>query len=196
MALPGEIRSCISEDLDREEEERERAYGRSRSLIKACRDMISRMVQGEMGDPQDLLDSYDDLLSAPINRMGFVEDSLTELSEAILLHRSIMMDDLPKPEETGLTPRAYALGACDAVGELRRIALNRLIKGDIEGAVLMYDRMKALFSLVDGLTYPSGMIQLKRKQDSARSSIDRTQGELTIVLAGRRTTDIGDERNG
>ncbi len=196
MTLPGQIRSYISEDLDREEEERERAYGRSRSLIKACRDMISRMVQGEMGDPQVLLDSYDDLLTDPTNRMGFVEDSLTELSEAILLHRSIIMDGLPKPDEIGLTARAYALGACDAVGELRRIALNRLIKGDIEGAVFMYDRMKDLFSLVDGLTYPSGMIQLKRKQDSARSAIDRTQGELTIVLAGRRATDIGDERDG
>jgi translin len=192
MADLGEIRARIKDELDREERDREHAYGRSRELIKICRDMISRIVQGEEAYPDDLLSSFDDLMAESVVRMGFVEDALTELSECILLHRSIRDEKLPFPEEIGLTPRTYALGACDAVGELRRIALNRLIDRDIEGAIDIHKRMKDLFSIIDGLTYPSGMIQLKRKQDSARSSIDRTQGELTMSLAGRGDLNQGD----
>lgn len=185
MAELGEIRSRIKDELDREEVDREHAYRRSRELIKSCREMISKMVQGEEVDPDGMISSFDDLMAGSVVRMGFVEDALTELSECILLHRSIRDEKLPFPEEIGLTPRTYALGACDAVGELRRIALNRLITGNVDGALDIYRRMKDLFSIIDGLTYPSGMIQLKRKQDSARSSLDRTQGELTMSLAGR-----------
>ena len=190
MAEPEEIRSRIIFELDREEAGRELAYKRSRELIKSCREMISKMVQGEDVNPD--FSSFGDLLREPIARKGFVEDALTELSECILLHRSISGEGLPFPEDIGITHRAYALGACDAVGELRRIALNRLIERDVEGALANYNRMKELFSIVDGLTYPSGMIQLKRKQDSARSSIDRTQGELTVAIAGTRKMNQGD----
>jgi translin len=194
MADPSEIRSRISDSLDREESERERSYRRSRELIKSCRNIISGIVQNEEGDPAALIKEFRDLTQEGVRRKGFVEDSLTEMAEALLLEASLRGGELPLPDEIGLTERAYALGACDAVGELRRIALNRLIEGDTDGAVKIYERMKILFSLVDGLTYPSGMIQLKRKQDQARSSLDRTQGELTIAIAGRKAGGHRDDR--
>ena len=186
MALPSEIRNSIREKLDNEEEVRERSFRRSRDLIKICRSMISMVVQAEECDPETLLHSYEDLTDPVTSRTGFVEDALTELAELLILNGCVNGSELPLPEEMGISHRSYVLGACDAIGELRRIALNRMISDDNEGALEAYEEMRKLHSIVEGLTYPSGMIQLKRKQDSARASIDRTQGELVVALAGKR----------
>lgn len=190
MADIESIRRSIKETLDEEERVREEAYRSSRDLIKICRDRISTLVQGGKIDEDELLKDAEEIIQGVrdgrISRYPFIEDSLTELAEAILLSRMVRGIEMPMPEEVGLTERAYSLGACDAIGELRRIALNRLLNNDPDGALMSYERMKDLFSLVEGLIYPSGMIQLKRKQDAARASLDRTLGEITVALSGMR----------
>lgn len=190
MAGPRTIRDIITRSLDSEEEAREKAYRASRELTKHCRNWISLRVEGKGVDEEELIESASEVLKMigddNVRYYQFLEDSLTEYAEALLLSRSLSERELPEPSEIGISERAYALGACDAVGELRRVTLNRLIEGDIDGALSSYDRMRELFSTVEGLTYPSGMIQLKRKQDSARASLDRTQGEISIALNGSR----------
>jgi len=197
MAGPGDIRSLISTSLDEEEAYREKAYKASRQLIKACRDWISLAVSGKEPDEMELKEKAAEVLSIfadpNIKEYPFIEDSLTEYAEALLLSSSLSGPDLPTPSELGISERAYALGVCDAVGELRRVALNRLIEGDVDGALTSYRRMKELYSTVEGLTYPSGMIQLKRKQDSARATLDRTQGEISIALNGKRSMARGEK---
>ena len=197
MADPESIRIMISASLDSEEGLREKAYKASRQLIKSCRDWISLAVSGKEPDEGELNEKAREVLTIfndpNIKEYPFIEDSLTEYAEALLLSSALAGPDLPTPEVMGISERAYALGVCDAVGELRRVVLNRLIEGDVDEAVILYKRMKDLFSTVEGLTYPSGMIQLKRKQDSARASIDRTQGEISIALNGRRIMDRGEK---
>ena len=190
MAGPRTVREILSLALDDEEETRETAYKASRELIKQCRQFISLCVDGKEVDEGVLARDAEKILSIFSNRdirsYPFVEDSLTEYAEAVILSRILHSGEIPLPQEIGVNERAYALGVCDAVGELRRVTLNRLIGRDIEGALSSYERMRDLFSVVEGLTYPSGMIQLKRKQDSARSSIDRTQGEISVALSGMK----------
>lgn len=180
------IRASIKRSLDGEEAARERSYRASRELIKSCRETISSMVQGVNVDMGPLREQADHVISeAGKWKFGFVEDSMTEFAEATLLNCVVTDSELPMPEEAGLTKRAYALGACDTVGELRRLALERNIKDDLEGALNYLEKMRELFSIIDGLTYPSGMIQLKRKQDAARAQLDRTLGELTLAKGSR-----------
>jgi translin len=186
MADCGEIRKVLSGALDEEERTREVLYRSSRDLIKKCRDFISRTVHQGPIDEETILIKIRDLTDKDLFHYPFVEDSLTEAAEAVLLTRLVKGEELPLPSEVGLPERAYALGACDAVGEMRRIALNRILDRDVEGAMEAYRGMKDLYSLVEGLTYPSGMIQLKRKQDVARASLDRTLGEITVAMSGMK----------
>lgn len=191
MARPEEIRTALETSLDMEETRREVAIGSSRAVVRDCRRAISLMVQTERPcDGQILLEPAKPLLDM-INRheileAGILEDPLTEVAEAMVLSKVLEGKELPMPSEVGIPERAYALGLCDALGEMRRVVLNRLLRDELDKAISMYGSMKELFSIIEGLTYPSGMIQLKRKQDVVRGILDRTAGELAISMTSKR----------
>ena len=190
MAGLEEVRRALEGSLDREEALREAAIGSSRSLVRECRRAISSMVQSESPcDERAILGQARPILEMAAKEKGadpgLFEDALMELSEALVLSRVLDGAELPLPSEAGITERAYALGLCDAVGELRRMVLNRLLRGEREAALAMYGTMRDLFGTVEGLTYPSGMLPLKRKQDIVRGVLERTAGELAVSLAVR-----------
>jgi translin len=183
------LRDIISRALDEEEGVRDRTFSLSRNLIRSCRRAISDIVQEKDVDLSDLTREKEELVSeaGPNGQIyGFIGDALTEYSEAFILHSVINGRGLPFPSDLGTSERVYILGACDAVGELRRITLNRLMRSDIRGASWTYERMKEIGHLIEGLVYPSGMIPLKKKQDVVRSLLDRTGGELAVALNFRK----------
>ena len=184
-----ELRSYLSRALDQEEEVRETAFSLSRGLIRSCRRIISDLVQEKKVDMQRLKKEKDDLLEAAgpqTGRYGFVEDALTEYAEASILGSILDGKGIPGPDRIGVNERAHILGACDAVGELRRIVLNKLLGSDLNDALELYESMKEIGHLVEGMVYPSGMIPLKKKQDVVRSLLDRTGGELAIAINSGR----------
>jgi translin len=193
-----ELRRSLSGTLDQEEEIRETAFKLSRDLIRSCRRVISDLVQGKKIDLKPLIAEKDDLLKAvepKKGRFGFVEDALTEYAEAAILESILNGDGIPRPENIGINERAYILGACDTVGELRRVALNRLLSSDLDDALDVYESMKEIGHLIEGMVYPSGMIPLKKKQDVVRSLLDRTGGELAVALNSGRMNGGGGGRN-
>ena len=195
MGTPEEIRESIIQYLDREDMERDAAYRGSRDLIRSCRERIGAMVEKGAGEPvDDLLRAGSALSSLQDNtasfRYGFVEDALTEVAEAFVLSKVLEGEKLPLPVDTPFGERAYSLGICDAVGELRRAVLNSQIKGDMKRAGELFLRMKELGGIVEGLTYPTGLIPLKKKQDMVRGAIDRTAGELALAIHSRRISDM------
>jgi translin len=193
-----ELRRSLSGTLDQEEEIRETAFKLSRDLIRSCRRVISDLVQGKKIDLKPLIAEKDDLLKAvepKKGRFGFVEDALTEYAEAAILESILTGDGIPRPENIGINERAYILGACDTVGELRRVALNRLLSSDLDDALDVYASMKEIGHLIEGMVYPSGMIPLKKKQDVVRSLLDRTGGELAVALNSGRMNGGGGGRN-
>jgi translin len=182
------LREEISRALDEEEQRRESAFNLSRNLIRSCRKTISDLVHGSEVDMAKLNSDKDRILSEMGNdprRYGFVEDALSEFSEAAILDSILRTDQLPSIQELGVSEKAYILGACDTVGELRRITLNRLLRSELQEAMELYERMKEVGHLIEGLVYPSGMIPLKKKQDVVRSLLDRTGGELAIAINSR-----------
>jgi translin len=180
-----EIRDMISTSLDEEEENRERTYSLSRDLIRTCRRFISDVHNGEKVLEADLIDESMELIDLyqdpRCQRFKFIDDSLTELSEAIIFLRMINDEELPTPHEINVNERSYLLGACDAIGEMRRVVLNHLLKEELNDAMRIFDRMADVSHLVQGLSYPSGMIPLKKKQDVVRALMDRTAGEITFA---------------
>ncbi len=196
MTSVEELREKISLALDEEEKVREESFTLSREVIRKCRRYISDLVEGGGPDDHDLRSMTDDLvkrsISAGDRRFPFVEDALVEVAEETILKSVLNGHGLPDLIEVGVSERAYILGACDTVGELRRVILNKLLKKDLNGALSLYDEMKGLSHLVGGFTYPSGMIPLKKKQDVVRALMDRTAGELAISINSRnlRTEEI------
>lgn len=201
MARPEDIRGILENALDREEARREAAISGSRALVRDCRRAISSMVQSEGPcDESFLMEAARPILEMArepsFQEHGILEEPMTELAEAFVLSRTICGADIPLPSEVGLSERAYAMGVCDALGEMRRIVLNRLLRGEQRKALEMFNSMKDIFGTVDGLIYPSGMIPLKRKQDVARGLLERTAGELAVSVSVRSHIPSIDEVGG
>jgi len=95
---------------------------------------------------------------------------------AILKNRA-----LPGPDEVGVTAAAYVLGLGDSIGELRRLALDRLRVGDVEEATRMVDAMEELYHALLRFDYPDAIVAVRHKQDVARSLLERTRGELAVA---------------
>jgi len=195
MASVEEVRNRISQALDEEENVRDQAYNLARMLIRSCRICITDLTEGGMPDEGEVMENAGklrDLTSrSDLPRFPFVEDAFVELVEEILLRKTLEGKELPLPAEIEVSERAYIMGACDTVGELRRVVLNKLLSGQIDEALILFQRMKEMARLTEGLSYPSGMIQLKKKQDVVRSLMDRTAGELAVSIR-TRSRNIGD----
>ena len=83
----------------------------------------------------------------------------------------------------GLPGTAYVLGLADVIGELRRFALERLREGKADEASRYLDMMEELFLVIMRFDFPDAIIPIRRKQDVARSLLEKTRGEVAVALS-------------
>ena len=183
-----EVISEIEARLDEKDEVRELAIKSSRTIARLAGSAIQGMHRGddagaalretheEVAKLRSLLDGHPDLIHA-----GFVENAMQEACEAFLVHAIVEGELLPSPKECGVTDTAYLLGLGDVVGELRRFALTALRDGDVASASHTLERMERILDSLMRFDYPTAMVALKRKQDVARSLIEKTRGELAVA---------------
>lgn len=112
---------------------------------------------------------------------GLAHDALQESVEASLLAAVVQAQSLPGPEELTVEPEVYLLGLGDLVGEVRRLALDRLAKGDSPGARRYVTLMESLFHALLRFDTTRAIVALKPKQDTARALLERTRGEVTMA---------------
>ena len=183
-----EVISQIESRLDEKDEVRELAIKSTRTIARLAGGVIQGMHRGEdvaavlqetreeVMQLKGLLDGHPDLYHA-----GFVENSMQEACEAFVVHAILDGKNLPAPKECGVTDTAYLLGMGDVVGELRRFALTRLREGDVGGASSFLERMELILDALMRFDYPTALVALKRKQDVARSLIEKTRGEVAVA---------------
>jgi len=189
-----EIASRLQEELDEKDTVREIAIKASRAIIRTSSSAIHRIHKGEASNDlmaeaaeetsrlRSLLEDHPDILGS-----GLVTDALQEMSEAAILQSIVTgKDSLPTPEELGVPGPAYLLGLADAVGELRRFALESLRSGRVAEAEEHLEVMEEIFQVLMLFDYPQALVSIKRKQDIARSLLEKTRGEITLAVSSRR----------
>jgi len=182
--------------LDEKDEVRELALKSSRSIARLSSAAIHSLHKGEDSDAslreardeamklRSVLEDHQDLYHS-----GFVENALQELCEAAIVHAIAQGRPLPGPRECGATDASYLLGLGDAVGELRRFALEDLRRGNVTRAAENLKTMEDIFDVLVRFDYPSALVALKRKQDVARSLIEKTRGEVAVATRGKALED-------
>lgn len=118
--------------------------------------------------------------------MSTLQDSMQEVVEAVVLCRLLMGEEVPSHSELGVGAREYLLGVSDAIGELRRVALDCMRRGDVERAEDLLELMEEIYERLSLVSLPDSLIPLRRKVDEARILIERTLSELVFVKASRR----------
>ncbi len=184
------IGESIEDELDEKDSVREIAIKSSRAIIRLASESIIRMHRGEeikellrklkeeVWHLKSLLSTqYPDLLYA-----GFVQNAFQEYCEALILHSILQGEDIPSPKELGINSEAYLMGLGDVVGELRRETLESLRREEFERAEEYLRLMEEIYETLIRFNYPSGLLPLKPKQDTARALIEKTRSEITMAL--------------
>jgi len=191
-----DVISEIEGRLDEKDEVRELTIKSSRTIARLSGSAIQAMHRGhdvgtalqetreEILKLRSLLKDHPDLYHT-----GIVENAMQEAGEAFLVHAILEQDPLPSPRDLGLTDTAYLLGLGDVVGELRRFALEHLRRGDVKLASGFLEKMERILDSLMRFDYPTALVALKRKQDVARSLIEKTRGEVAVASRSQELAD-------
>jgi translin len=140
--------------------------------FNSARDETSRL--------RSLVQEHPDLLHS-----GFVQNAFQELCEAAILLAVVNNENMPIPKDLGVTDTSYLLGMADTIGELRRFTLECLRAGKVETAESYLEKMEIFYETLLRFNYPNAVVSIRRKQDIARSLVEKTRGELAVAMRGR-----------
>jgi translin len=184
-----EILSAIEAEMEEKDTVRELALKSSRAIARLSVSALGGLHRGK--DVRGLLEEARDeafklrslLKDHPdVFHSGFVENAHQDITEAAVAFSLIKGAPLPKPRDLAVTSRAYILGLGDVIGELRRYALERLREGEPEGAKDALEAMETIYEGLMRFDYPTAVVAIKRKQDIARSLLEKTRGDVAVAL--------------
>jgi translin len=112
---------------------------------------------------------------------SLAHDAFQEAVEACLLFALHQDRRLPTPAELGVDPESYLSGMADAIGEVRRLVLHDLSEGHVEAAERRLLTLESLYRILMRFETTRAILALKPKQDTARSLLERTRGEVTMA---------------
>ncbi len=187
--------------LEAKDETRDEMLNAKRGLTSRSRSIVNRVHQHELEEARasykhllddvakvrSLVEDHPDLWSS-----GALRNALQEVAEAwAVLNLSGEPVDLP---EEHITDPALVLGLGDAVGEIRRIALDALIQDRTEDAVERLRQMETLLEALVTIDVSSGIVDHRHKVDVARGLVDKTRGKIALARIESRIADrIGED---
>ena len=185
--LPESVVATIEAHLRQREMRREALYQKARQLRRLAQGAMTRLHEGR-DVAEELVEVRrstraltEELVREGRGDDGLVHDAFQESVEASLLGAIVQRGTLPGPDELSVEPEVYLLGLGDVVGEVRRLALNRLNEGDVHGAEQYVHLMDGLYRTLMRFDTTRGIVSLKPKQDVARALLERTRGEVTMA---------------
>ena len=183
-------------DLARKSEVRDLTLARARTLIRHCANSIRATHRREHDLARELLDQAracsetmcnDARVYPDVYYAGYLQDGLKELAEAAITLALVTKEPLPDPDALGIEYPAYLNGLAEAMGELRRSALDNMRRGEIEDAERLLQIMDEVYSHLTAVDFPDSLTHgLRRRTDMVRGVTERTRGDLTTAVRQER----------
>ena len=182
--------------LDDKNRVRDLTLSRSRPLIRLCANSIRATHRHEFDLAQEILgearaaaktmcaeaQSYPDIYFA-----GYLQDAMKELAEAAITLALVTEKDLPEPEALGVEVAPYLNGLAEAMGEMRRFALDAIRRDNTDDAERLLGIMDDVFSYLVTIDFPDSLTKgLRRTTDMVRGVTERTRGDLTTAVRQER----------
>jgi len=182
----------IRSNFEAKDAARERGLTRCREVIRNSANAIRAVHRGEYDEARGLMAENAALLQEvdgglaqhpDVYHAGFVHDAQKEHAEAHLTYALIRGEPLPDPDDLRVGYAAYLNGLGEAVGELRRYALDRIRHNDMNWGESLLAAMDEIYYAIISFDYPTAISGgLKRTADVTRSLIERTRGDLTNAI--------------
>ena len=165
------------------EESREIALSSSRRITRLSKKVIHAVHNGEdcsedrKAMKEEVLALVDDL-GFDMDRYAAAVDAFGEYAEAEIL--LAVIEDRPVPSFVDLetVPQSWVLGMADAIGELRRAVLVRLMDDRYDDAKRLFSCMEEMYHELSMFDVPDAVLPIRRKQDIARGVVDKTRSDI------------------
>lgn len=185
------VGEAILARLEQKNGQREQVLAGSRHLVQHSARAIRAVHRREWGAADDILRDaaalladmavaargHSDLMSA-----GYTLDAQKEYAEAHLTRALVRGEELPGPEDLGVQDAAWLNGLGEAGGELRRVALDMIRRGEISSAESVLEQMQEIYVFLSTVDFPDAITRgIKRTNDMVRGVTERTRGDLTVA---------------
>lgn len=174
---------------------REQGLLASRAIIRMSANSIRAVHRGEFEKALAQLDEARAVRDAAVLALeghadvyyaGFLHDAQKEYAEARTTLALLSGGSIPSPDELGVEFPAYLNGIAEAVGEMRRMILDRLRAGLYDGCEEILRAMDDIYSVLVTIDYPDAMTGgLRRTTDQTRGILEKTRGDLTMATVQR-----------
>jgi len=179
-------------DLARKSKVRDLTLSRARTMIRFCADSIRATHRREYELARQLLgqasaaaaEMCDDARAyLDVYYAGYSQDAMKELAEAAITLALVTGEPLPDPDVLRIEYPAYLNGLAEAMGELRRSALDCMRRGEIDEAERLLGIMDQVYSYLTTIDFPDSLTRgLRRTTDMVRGVTERTRGDLTTAV--------------
>jgi len=186
----------IRDNFDTKDAARERGLSISREVIRNSANAIRAVHRQEYEEAQALMEATAELLDQAetalrdhpdVRHAGFIHDAQKEYAESRQTYALIRGEPLPDPDDLRVGYAAYLNGLGEAVGELRRHALDRIRHNDMNWGEDILRAMDEVYYALSSFDYPTAISGgLKRTADVTRSLIERTRGDITNAVRQQR----------
>ncbi len=190
-----EVIEAIDRLLAVRDSAREEAIRISRDVIRLSKQVVNLVHKGDLEGASNTAKELESKVKELEERVagfpdlyysGLTYNALSEYVEASLLLDVALKRELRGFEELRVPPVPYLQGLGDLVGELRRLALEKVRSGDFSEAWRLYRIMESIYANLSKLEYPESLIPgVKHKVDVARRLLDETLA-LLVDLESRR----------
>jgi len=170
---------------------REQLQTLTRSVTRLCGWAIiqvhrSNLTQANktIAEAKDSLDELQALLSShsELPQFGQVLVAFQEYAEAKLLFDLKRSGKIATLKEVGTNSTAYLLGMLDFIGEVRRMTLDSLRRGEAEEAQRLLSTMESIYEDLMSLDRTSILPNYRHKLDASRRILEATRGDVTTDL--------------
>ncbi len=157
------------------------------AIIQIHRRQIAK-AKATLREAEGLVSETSSLLRTrfEFRQVGYVIVAFQELAEARILLGFVTRKKLLSQREVAAEWIPYLLGLLDFLGELRRMTMDRLKVGDLEGAEQAFGSMETIHEDLLSLDRASIVPNFRRKMDTARRLVEATRAD--VVGEARRVS--------
>ncbi len=181
----------IQTELTSYDKAREKLQSLTRNATRLCSWAIIQVHRGNLSqatktlnEAKQSLDELQSLLSAhaELPQFGQVLVAFQEYAEAKLLFQLKRSGKIAALRDVGTSNTAYLLGMLDFIGEMRRMILDALRRGNANEAQSLLTKMEGLYEDLMSLDHTSILPNFRRKLDADRRILEATRGDVATDL--------------
>lgn len=164
---------------------REKLIKDSREVIALCARSIIHIHNSKFDEARESLNEARESIEslrkiAGVDLIKYILPSEVEVVESSTVLALSTNSDLPSREQLKVEPSSYILGLLDAIGEMKRMVLDKIRADEFDKAVRIFSVMERLYLMLSPFSVYDHVIGgAKRKLDVARMLIEDVRGTVT-----------------